>query len=219
MINSSVGFGLKNNVDDVFIVQNVINWRKDLTRLLSDRPVSGVFTKNDSDLVKSLQLALGLRADGIISPYGETIRKLWPTEFAYPTKHGLRKPDSYGAGHHGASRGTRKHDGTDYISVAGQSVLAPMSGVISRITKAYSNGTDARILSGVEVTSSDGTKCLTLYISPTLPSLGHVVKAGVTVLGKALTLNNRYPGITDHVHVRVHKLGNQALDPQKLIGR
>ena len=219
MINSSVGIGLANDRHDVAIIQNIINWRKDLTKILEDCPVTGVLTNDDVDLVKAMQAQLALSVDGVVVPYGETIKSLWPTEYAYPTHHGLRKPDSYGAGHHGASRGSRKHDGTDYISIAGQPVFSPMSGVISRITGAYSNGTDAQLLSGVEVTASNGAKCLTLYISPIRPNVGSLVKAGFSVLGRALTLNNRYPGITDHVHVRIHLLGNKSVDPHKLIGK
>lgn len=128
----------------------------------------------------------------------------------------IRGTDTYGAGEHGASRGKRTHDGTDYKSTAGQHVKAPLSGKVTKISRPYSSGIDAQALSGVEIEASDGTKCWVWYIQPTASIVGKVVKAGVSIIGTAKTLKNRYKnGITDHV--RIHKKSGVKVNPSTVI--
>ncbi len=158
------------------------------------------------------------KPDGKIDPFGNTIKKLWPTAYAKPTGLAIRGTDHYGSGQHGASRGVRTHDGADYISTPGQQVKAPLSGVVSKISKPYASGIDAMLLSGVEIISSDGTKCWVWYMQPGVNVVGSVVKAGTSVIGTAKTLKNRYKnGITDHVHVRIHNRHNTKINPATVI--
>ena len=51
-----------------------------------------------------------------------------------PTGKGIRV-DSEGDGNYGASRGSRRHNGIDYICVEGQEVRAPFNMLINRIAK------------------------------------------------------------------------------------
>lgn len=48
--------------------------------------------------------------------------------------------------------------------------------------------------------------------------VGKVVKAGISIIGTATTLKNRYKnGITDHVHVRIHKKNGMKVNPSTVI--
>ena len=156
--------------------------------------------------------------DGRVDPFGYTIRKLWPVAFGHPTGLGIRGKDAYGSGQHGARRGHRTHDGTDYIVTPDQKVKAPLSGRVVRISKPYSSGIDADLLSGVQIWAADGTKCWVWYIKPSPNIVGQVVWAGMTVVGVAKTLKNRYKkGITDHVHVRIHSRDGSKINPASVI--
>jgi len=153
-----------------------------------------------------------------IDPYGATIKAMWPVAYGKPTGLAIRGTDAYGSGQYGASRGTRSHDGADYISTPGLQVKAPLSGKVTNISKPYSSGIDAMVLSGVEIVASDGTTCWIWYIQLSVNLVGTVVKAGVSVIGTAKTLKNRYKnGITDHVHVRIHTRQGAKVDPTTLI--
>ena len=95
---------------------------------------------------------------------------------------------------------------------------APLSGVISKISKPYSSGIDAAVLSGVEIIASDDTKCWVWYMQLTANIVGEVVKAGADIIGAAKTLKKRYKnGITDHIHVRLHKRNGTKIDPATVI--
>jgi len=74
------------------------------------------------------------------------------------------------------------------------------------------------VLSGVEITASDGTKCWVWYMQPSANIVGTIVKAGSSVIGIAKTLTNRYiSGITDHVHVRIHNRYGAKVNPTLVI--
>ena len=94
----------------------------------------------------------------------------------------------------------------------------PISGKVTKISKPYSSGIDATVLSGVEIEGSDGTKCWVWYIQPSINIVGTVVKAGSSVIGSARTLKNRYKnGIIDHVHVRIHTRNGLKVNPSTVI--
>ena len=95
---------------------------------------------------------------------------------------------------------------------------APLSGKVTKISKPYSSGIDADVLSGVQIVASDGTTCWVWYMRPSSNIIGKVVKAGDTIIGIAKTLKNRYKkGIADHVHVRIHNRKGTKIDPAKVI--
>ncbi|MCP4489891.1 MAG: peptidoglycan DD-metalloendopeptidase family protein [Gammaproteobacteria bacterium] len=218
MLSSSVGNKGVNKSGDVKTVQQIINFRNDLRKALPKLVVDGKFgakTQAGIDLIQSNFLK---KPDGRIDPYGTTIKRMWPIAYGKPTGLAVRGTDSYGAGHHGASRGKRVHDGTDYNSTPGQQVKAPLSGRVTKISKPYSSGIDAMLLSGLEIEACDGTKCWVWYMQPSANIVGAVVKAGSSIIGMAKTLKNRYKnGITDHVHVRIHTRFGKKVNPSIVI--
>ena len=218
MLNSSVGSNGVNKSDDVKTVQHIINLRSDLRKTLPKLVVDGRFGTKTQSGIDRIQSHFMKKPDGRIDPYGATIKKMWPIAYGKPTGLAIRRADSYGAGHHGAPRGTRVHDGADYNSTPGHQVKAQLSEVISKISRPYSSGVDAMALSGVEIVASDGTKCWVWYIQPSVDIVGTVVKAGSSIIGIAKTLKNRYKnGITDHVHVRIHTRTGTKVNPAIVI--
>lgn len=217
MLSSSVGNKGINKSDDVKTVQQIINLRDDLRKPLPILVVDGKFGAKTQVVIDQIQSKFMQNPDGRIDPYGTTIKKMWPVAYNKPTGLAVRGTDSYGSGHHGASRGARIHDGTDYNSTPGQHVKAPLSGKVTKISRPYSSGIDAMVLSGVEIVASDGTKCWVWYMQPSVNIVGTVVKAG-SIIGIAKTLKNRYKnGITDHVHVRIHTRNGVKVNPITVI--
>lgn len=218
MLSGSVGKNGLNRSKDVKTIQQIINLRNDLRKTLPKLVVDGKYGAKTQTAIEQIQSSFLKNPDGRINPFGITIKKIWPVAYGKPTRLGVRGTDAYGAGYHGASRGTRTHDGTDYISNPGQQVNAPLSGIVTKISKPYSSGVDASVLSGVEIVASDGTTCWVWYIQPSANIVGTVVKAGTSVIGKARILKNRYRnGIVDHVHVRIHRRSGKKIDPTTVI--
>lgn len=133
-----------------------------------------------------------------------------------PIENGvLRKSDKWGAGHFGASRGTRKHNGIDIVATLGQNVLSPIEGKIVR--KSHPYATDLSY-SGVLIEGINQYFGLTIkifYISPTVSLVGKNVKAG-DIIGKVQSLLTKFPGITNHIHLEIMKNGTK-IDPKTLL--
>lgn len=121
-----------------------------------------------------------------------------------------RKCDKFGCGHYGASRGTRKHTGVDIIADKEETVFSPMTGKITKVGYCYADDLSFRY---VEITNSKYTMRV-LYIDP-LVSVGDWVKDG-EYIGEVQTLNKRYKGITDHIHVEI-KANGVFIDPTNLL--
>ena len=120
MLSNSVGNKGINRSDDVKTVQQIINLRDDLRKALPKLVVDGRFGAKTQAGIDQIQSNFMQKPDGRIDPYGTTIKKMWPIAYGKPTGLAVRGADSYGEGHHGAPRGTRVHDGTDYNSTPGQ---------------------------------------------------------------------------------------------------
>lgn len=217
MLGSPVGEQANNQPQDVKVVQYLLNKKN---QIQSSQPliVDGVFGPNTQQSITQYQNNFMNQPDGVVSPYGMTIKRLWPLSYSNPTGCEIRDSDEYGEGHHGASRGRRLHDGADYIANHNQEVKAPISGRVLKISRPYAAGIDANVLQGVEIEASDGTKCWLWYIEPALNIVNQIVKAGTSVVGKAKTLTNRYKdGMTDHVHVRLHTRFGSRINPETVI--
>ena len=123
-------------------------------------------------------------------------------DFVNPTGQAPRTFDAYGSGAFGASRdgGSRSHEGVDYAAVAGQAVVAPMSGFVTKIGYAYG---DAPALQYVEISNPAlGYTARVFYLDPKV-AVGQAVALGDEI-GQAESLQARYPGgMTDHVHLEV----------------
>jgi murein DD-endopeptidase MepM/ murein hydrolase activator NlpD len=137
-------------------------------------------------------------------------------DFANPTGKAPRQHDSYGYGAFGASRdgGSRPHEGVDYMADAGQDVVAPISGFVTKIGFAYADDANLKF---VEITNPAlGYAARVFYIEPTV-EIGQSLRLGETI-GQAHGLQSRYPGgMTDHVHMEVITPGQKRIDATRLL--
>lgn len=131
-----------------------------------------------------------------------------------PTGGEIRGCDGQGCGHYGATRVRNgqegNHIGSDYISEAGQNVVAISDGRVIRIPSGN--------YSGIVVGNGAGTswKILYLNVDPAI-RVGSQVTAG-QVLGTAQDLTARYANITNHVHVKL-RINGQVVNPERYIPR
>jgi hypothetical protein len=115
-----------------------------------------------------------------------------------PTGEHLRM-DGAGHGYYGAPRGSRLHLGHDYPCTAGQNIVAPITGRISRIARPYS---DDQTYFGCEIVGKRCTVKL-FYVLLTPGFVGREVSQG-EIIGKAQSISKKYgPPMTDHVHLAV----------------
>lgn len=135
-------------------------------------------------------------------------------DFANPTGGAPRGHDAFGDGWFHARRdhGSRPHEGVDYDSHAGQDVEAPISGYVSRIGYAYPG--DERF-KYVEIENPAlKLTARAFYVDPEV-TVGETVEVGRPI-GHAHSLQDRYPGITDHIHLEIER-GGRKIDAQTLI--
>jgi hypothetical protein len=138
---------------------------------------------------------------------------------------GVRGTDSWGAGNFGASRdgGSRFHKGLDFLTVAGDDIVAPIAGRVSRLGVAYESSPK-----GGDVLGSlwlDGLfeyalwRVHLLYVRPEI-AVGMTVAAG-DALGFAQDVAAywkwkmpEHPGeMRNHLHVELYNLEPLAVDP------
>lgn len=177
-------------------------------------------------LMKTVSNPIAVRAGQVARPKSKApqFRVVWrgldvdgdgAADFANPTGEGPRGADNFGSGAYGASRdgGHRRHEGVDYVGRAGQDVMAPISGFVSKIGYVYSNSGDLRF---VEITNPAlGYVARAFYVKPSVTE-GQAVALGDTI-GHLASLQSRYPGITNHVHLEIHKSGFARLNANDLI--
>ena len=136
-------------------------------------------------------------------------------DFANPTGKEVRGCDDFGCGSFGAERdaGGRRHEGADFDASAGQKIDAPMSGFVSKIGAAYPG--DSRY-HYVEITNPAlHYEVRVFYVDPSVRE-GEAVHIGQPI-GRAHSLQPRYPGITNHVHLEIGRIGGRKLDPERFI--
>lgn len=137
-------------------------------------------------------------------------------DFANPTGAAPRAHDAYGEGRFGASRdgGVRDHEGVDYAANAGQKVVAPISGFVTKIGQAYADHPDLRF---VEITNPAlGHVARIFYVDPTV-EVGQTVRLGDPI-GQAHSLQAAYPGgMTDHVHLEIMGPDQRRFDAAQVI--
>ena len=134
-------------------------------------------------------------------------------DFANPTGRAAREHDGWGSGHFGDSRdgGGRVHEGVDYIGISGQRVVAPITGYVTKIGYAY-EGSSLRY---VEITNPAlNYVARAHYVVPSV-EVGDVVQMG-TKIGALASLQKKYRGITDHVHLELYDAGKR-IDAEQVI--
>lgn len=124
-----------------------------------------------------------------------------------------RGVDAFGSGDFGASRKARLHEGRDYRARAGDLVISPGLGRYIRPASPYS---DDDHYSGV-VLAFDEYEIKLFYVEPDrrLEQGQRIIKG--QVLGKVQDLDEKYSGITNHVHVET-RLDGGLIDPKFLFG-
>ena len=117
-----------------------------------------------------------------------------------PTGLGIRV-DSEGDGNYGTSRGTRRHNGQDYLCKAGQSIKAPFDMIITRLSYPKSD----HIMSGVAWQKGKSTGRM-FYFEPDMNIIGNPVQEG-DIIGIAQSVSKYYklPKMKDHIHFQVNK--------------
>lgn len=120
----------------------------------------------------------------------------------------IRQPDKHGDGKYKAPRGQRTHNGIDYACHAGTGIKALSDGVVSKVGYPYADDLSFRY---IEVTDLQGYKVRYFYLDPYYWN-NDKVKAG-DILGSVQTLQNRYPGITDHCHLEIMDDKGNYIDP------
>ena len=120
--------------------------------------------------------------------------------------YSLRGVDSYGSGAYGAPRGNRTHRGLDIVPLNGHSVRSPIDGVVIRHGVPYSTNNGSLQLVEIQGKGKDDDLNVKLmYLTPIVP-VGHTVKRG-SLVGFMESLQFRYKGITDHIHLEVRQNG------------
>jgi hypothetical protein len=137
-------------------------------------------------------------------------------DFANPTGQAPRGHDAYGEGAFRASRdgGARRHEGVDYRADAGQDVVAPISGYVTKIGCAYSGD---QTLKFVEVSNPALRYAVRVfYVNPKV-EVGEAVEMGRPI-GTAHSLQKKYPGgMTNHVHLEIIDKRGRRIDSTRLI--
>jgi len=109
---------------------------------------------------------------------------------------GVIRSDSEGDGKFGASRGGRLHYGVDLTCVAGEGVLAPHNGTITREVLPYDGDNH---YSGIEIASDLFISHL-LYVKPLANTIGDKVEAN-DLIGTAQDIQKRYGDkMQQHIH-------------------
>lgn len=144
---------------------------------------------------------------------------------AFPIQphRGLRGTDSFGSGNFGASRGSRDHKGLDFIALVGDVVVAPITGSVVQIGRAYG---DAELHSVHIQGDGEFTGCRVklLYVLPNVGLNGRYVNQGDpigTAEDVAAYHHAKQPGhpgeMKNHVHVEVWITEPRPMDPAMML--
>jgi murein DD-endopeptidase MepM/ murein hydrolase activator NlpD len=146
---------------------------------------------------------------------GADLDKDGQPDFVNPTGRAVRGCDGYGCGGFGSRRdgGGRRHEGVDFDARAGQAVKAPISGFVTKIGEAYVDDGRYRF---VEITNPAlRYTARVFYVDPSVGE-GKAVRLGQPI-GRAHSLESRYPGITNHIHLELSRPGGRKIDATRMI--
>ena len=124
-----------------------------------------------------------------------------------------RAPDDYGSGEYRASRGNRLHNGIDYQCAAGAEIVAPVTGLVTKL--GYPYGDDLSYLY-VEITDHAGERHRVFYVDPHC-DVGDTVMFGVSVIGVAQNVAAKYTKghMNNHVHYEVKSPDGSYRNPEE----
>ena len=121
----------------------------------------------------------------------------------------MRGCDDQGCGYFGASRGSRKHVGIDLACTPGTTIDAPVSGIVTKLGRVYSDPNKAH-LRYVQITTGKYDYRM-YYVKPTI-CVGAAVAEGDPV-GVHQKTGDLYRGITEHVHFEIKDPKGKRVDP------
>jgi len=132
--------------------------------------------------------------------------------FAKPTASGIiRGCDASGCGTFGASRGSRTHQGEDYVAEWNESIFSPISGKVTRFPFPY--GDDLRY-TGIKIKNDDYTVKI-FYMKASVPAGTNVI-AG-QIIGTAQNIAAKYSSpMTNHIHVEIRNSAGTLVKPSSL---
>ena len=123
-----------------------------------------------------------------------------------PTGKGIRQNDQCGSGKFGAPRGQgRLHDGTDFICAPGQSIFSPISALLIREARPYSNSNYSGVL-----LHNDNVDVMLFYLVPDYKLIGKWCVKG-SIIGIAQDISEKYPNMIPHIHLRIDKVNPELL--------
>jgi hypothetical protein len=139
--------------------------------------------------------------------------------FTPPNRNGWieRGVDGQGSGEFGASRGNRKHEGVDIISNAGDVIVSPIDGYVSKVGyRIYSR--KCPYLVGIDITGTgdyEGYKIRLFYVKSDLTK-DTIVEKGDAIAKQQSLNDNCYPEkysngnytMKNHVHVEMYYNGS-----------
>lgn len=140
-----------------------------------------------------------------------------------PTQSGiLRDEDPTGNGWFGASRGSRKHKGTDYVTTPGEAIFAICSGVV-RVGNVYKkNKPNKPVMKLVEIDDKTVYRGKQMYVKPIVKT-GQFVEEGQQI-GVAQNVTDYHTEnaqdsdakMKNHCHVSLWKHG-LLTDPEPVL--
>lgn len=129
----------------------------------------------------------------------------------------LRGADDWGAGHFGASRGGRPHNGVDIATVPGEPIYCYNRGEVTRLGYAYADDLKYRI---VDITDGD-YRWRYFYVEPTV-KVGDRVEA-FDQIGFDQNIAARYAArdpnrkMVNHMHLEIIGPDGRHIDPVPLV--
>jgi len=119
----------------------------------------------------------------------------------------IRLTDSHGAGHFRARRKERLHGGVDFEGVSYQQCYAPITGIITRMSRPYGNSESYDV--GYIIANND-IELQVFYVKIDEEAVHSSVIQGQK-LGTLCSLTIKYPGITTHAHLKVNYINPTLL--------
>ncbi len=115
----------------------------------------------------------------------------------------VRREDSEGQGHFGASREHGSHKGLDIETKVGEQIIAPISGIITREAFPYDDDPRYRGILLKGTGKWNGYEIKIFYMRAI--RLGEVIEG--QVIGFAQNLTMKFPLMKNHIHLEVKKNG------------
>lgn len=123
----------------------------------------------------------------------------------------VRGLDAFGSGEYRASRGSRVHNGIDYVAHVDSTILSPVNGRVTKLGYPYGDDLSFRY---VQITDYDDNDWRIFYVFPEV-IMGQDILVD-DLIGSVQDLGKRYKGITSHIHLEIkNKLGN-FIDPRSV---